>query len=196
MRLPTRLLCLALPVLVMAQAAQFGFAQAASADEDQAKAMLKKGLDLYSTLEFKGAQAALLKVNRTSLSDAEQQTLNEHLMRLPVQIRKQADDDGKKAIEAAFRGHKSMKHVIIVEEDVDIYDSDAVEWALATRFQAHTDAVIMPDQPGSSLDPSGDHSGKKTLITKVGFDATIPSEVDPAVYEKVKYRDVDLDDYL
>jgi NAD(P)-dependent dehydrogenase (short-subunit alcohol dehydrogenase family) len=36
-----------------------------------------------------------------------------------VQIRKKAADDGKKAIEAAFNGHKSMKHVVIVDDDVD-----------------------------------------------------------------------------
>ena len=101
-----------------------------------------------------------------------------------------------KALEAAFLGHKSMKHVLVVDKDVDIYDPVAVEWALATRFQAHRDAKIMPDQPGSSLDPSGGHSGKKTMITKMGLDATIPSDVDPARYEKVRYQDVDLGEYL
>ncbi|MCK4756835.1 MAG: UbiD family decarboxylase [Thermoplasmata archaeon] len=112
-----------------------------------------------------------------------------------VQIVKKGPDDGKKAIEAAFLGHKSMKHVIVVEDDVDIYDPIALEWALATRFQADKDAMIMPDQPGSSLDPSGDHSGKKTMITRVGLDATIPAGIDPAKYEKVKYKDVNIDDY-
>ena len=84
---------------------------------------------------------------------------------------------------------------VIVDEDVDIYDSNALEWALATRFQADKDAIILPGQPGSSLDPSGDHSGKKTMITKVGLDATIPAHVDPAKYVKVEYKDVNLDDY-
>jgi len=112
-----------------------------------------------------------------------------------VQIDKKHPDDGKKAIEAAFQGHKSMKHVIVVDADVDIYNSDAVEWALATRFQASKDAVIIPNQPGSSLDPSGDHSGKKTMIDKVGLDATMPAEVDPAKYVRVKYQDVDTHEY-
>ena len=112
-----------------------------------------------------------------------------------VQIDKKHPDDGKKAIQAAFQGHKSMKHVIVIDKDVDIYDSDAVEWALATRFQATKDAVIIPNQPGSSLDPSGDHSGKKTMIDKVGLDATMPEDVDPAKYVRVKYQDVDTDDY-
>lgn len=112
-----------------------------------------------------------------------------------VQIQKEHVDDAKKAIEAAMKGHKSMKHVIVVDEDVDIYDPNALEWALATRFQADKDTVMLTNQPGSSLDPSGDHSGKKTMTTKVGLDATIPAEVDPNKYEKVIYKEVDLNDY-
>jgi UbiD family decarboxylase len=114
-----------------------------------------------------------------------------------VQIKKKHPDDGKKAIDAAFNGHKSMKHVTIVDYDVDIYDPNAVEWAMATRFQGDKDMVIKPDQPGSSLDPSGKHEpGKKTLTTKIGFDATIPFDVDKSKYEVVKYKKVDADDYL
>ncbi len=90
-----------------------------------------------------------------------------------------------------------MKHVTIVDSDVDIYNPLAVEWAMATRFQGYKDMIVLNDQPGSSLDPSGKHEeGKKTLTTKIGFDATIPSDVDKKKYEAVKYRKVDLDDYL
>ena len=114
-----------------------------------------------------------------------------------VQIKKKCPDDGKKAIEAAFNGHKSMKHVTIVDEDVDIYEPNAVEWAMATRFQGDKDMIVRPDQPGSSLDPSGKHEpGKKTLTTKIGFDATIPFDVDKSKYEVVKYKKVDPNDYI
>jgi len=114
-----------------------------------------------------------------------------------VQIKKKNPDDGKKAIEAAFNGHKSMKQVTIIDEDVDIFDPLAVEWAVATRFQADKDLIILPDQPGSSLDPSGKHEpGKKTITAKVGIDATIPADVDKIKYEVVKYKKVDIDDYL
>jgi 2,5-furandicarboxylate decarboxylase 1 len=114
-----------------------------------------------------------------------------------VQIKKKNPDDGKKAIEAAFNGHKSMKHVVIIDEDVDIYNSNAVEWAIATRFQGNRDLVIKPDQPGSSLDPTAKQEpGKKALTCKVGVDATIPFDVDKKKYEIVKYKKVDLDDYL
>ena len=113
-----------------------------------------------------------------------------------VQIKKKKPDDGKKAIDAAFNGHKSMKHVWIVDEDVNIYDPNAIEWAIATRFQGDKDLIVKTDQPGSSLDPSGKHEpGKKTLTTKIGFDATIPSDVDKSKYEVVKYKKVDLNDY-
>jgi UbiD family decarboxylase len=114
-----------------------------------------------------------------------------------VQIKKKHPDDGKKAIEAAFNGHKSMKHVVIIDDDVDIYSPNAIEWAIATRFQGDKDLVITPDQPGSSLDPSGKHeAGKKTLTTKIGVDATIPADVDKSNYEVVQYKKVDVDDYL
>jgi UbiD family decarboxylase len=114
-----------------------------------------------------------------------------------VQIEKKRPDDAKRAIEAAFTGHKSMKHVLVVDSDVDIYNPNAVEWALATRFQGNKDLVIKPDQPGSSLDPSGKHEpGKKTLTCKVGIDATMPSNVDKKKYEVVKYKKVDINDYL
>jgi UbiD family decarboxylase len=112
-----------------------------------------------------------------------------------VQIEKEHEDDGRKAIEAAMKGHKSMKQVTIVDADVDIYDPIALEWAVATRFQADKDTIMLTDQPGSSLDPSGDHTGKKTKTTKLGLDATIPSHVDPSKYIKVQYKDVDLNDY-
>ena len=114
-----------------------------------------------------------------------------------VQIEKKHPDDAKRAIEAAFNGHKSMKHVVIIDEDVDIYSQNAIEWAIATRFQGDKDLIIKPDQPGSSLDPSGKHEeGKKTLTTKIGVDATIPPHVDKSKYKAVQYKKVDINDYF
>ena len=87
-----------------------------------------------------------------------------------VSITKQHDGDGKNAILAAFAGHPSLKHVVVVDEDVDIYDDRDVEWAVATRFQADRDLVIVPNARGSSLDPSAE----KSLTAKWGIDATKP----------------------
>ncbi|HZD11280.1 MAG TPA: UbiD family decarboxylase [Candidatus Binatia bacterium] len=114
-----------------------------------------------------------------------------------VQIDKQGPDDGLRAIEAAFRGHGSLKHVWVVDGDVDIYDAAQVEWAMATRFQADRDLYIFPNQPGSSLDPSGLHEpGQKSRTTKMGLDCTIPWGVDHAKFRKGRYGDVDLEQYL
>ena len=92
-----------------------------------------------------------------------------------VQIATHGPEDGRRAIEAAFRGHSSLKHVVIVDNDVDLYDPAAVEWAIATRFQADQDLVVLPDQPSSSLDPSAKLApGQKARSAKMGLDATIP----------------------
>ena len=114
-----------------------------------------------------------------------------------VQIKKQNPDDGKKAIAAAFEGHKSLKHCVIVDDDIDIYDPNDVEWAIATRFQADKNAVILSNQRGSSLDPSGDLTeGKKARTCKMGLDATIPSGKTDKSFVKERYRKVDLNNYL
>jgi 2,5-furandicarboxylate decarboxylase 1 len=114
-----------------------------------------------------------------------------------VQIKKQNPDDGKKAIAAAFEGHKSLKHCAIVDDDISIYDPNDVEWAIATRFQADKNAVILPNQRGSSLDPSGDLTeGRKARTCKMGLDATIPWGKTDKSFVKERYRKVDLNSYL
>lgn len=92
-----------------------------------------------------------------------------------VQIDKQHADDGRLAAEAAFRGHGSLKHVVVVDDDIDLYDPHDVEWAVATRFQADRDLLLWQNQPSSSLDPSAAHTpGQKSRSAKMGLDATIP----------------------
>jgi len=114
-----------------------------------------------------------------------------------VQIKKKNTDDGKKAIDAAFEGHKSLKHCVIVDEDIDIYNPNEVEWAIATRYQADKNTVIMSNQPGSSLDPSGDLTeGKKATTSKMGLDATIPFGKTDKSFTKERYRKVNLSSYL
>ncbi len=86
-----------------------------------------------------------------------------------VSITKNKEGDGTNAILAAFSGHPSMKKVVIVDGDVDIYDDRQVEWAVATRFQAGRGLVVVDNAAGSSLDPSSEG-----LTSKVGLDATKP----------------------
>ena len=87
-----------------------------------------------------------------------------------VKIKKTTSDDFKKTVEASFRGHRSLKRVIVVDEDIDIYDDRDVEWALATRFQADRGILIRRER-GSSLDPS---SYEGFMTSKMGMDATMP----------------------
>ncbi|HJX23873.1 MAG TPA: UbiD family decarboxylase [Candidatus Bathyarchaeia archaeon] len=111
-----------------------------------------------------------------------------------IQIKKQNAEDGRRAIVAAFEGHKSLKHCVIVDGDIDIYDPHDVEWAVATRFQADKNAFIFPKQPGSSLDPSGDLAeGRKATTCKMGIDATIPFGKTDKGFTKEKYREVEIE---
>lgn len=107
-----------------------------------------------------------------------------------VKIRKQDEDDGKKAILAAFDGHKSCKHVYVVDEDIDIYNPLEVEWAMATRFQADRDLVMLGREPGSSLDPSSEPGSH--LTAKVGFDLTKQLHTHGKSFNRALFPDVDL----
>lgn len=86
-----------------------------------------------------------------------------------VQIEKQTEGDGKNAIMAAFAAHTSLKHVVVVDEDINIFDPNDVEFAIATRVKGDMDILIIPNVRGSSLDPRGAPDG---TTTKVGIDAT------------------------
>ncbi len=97
-----------------------------------------------------------------------------------VSIRKQHQGDAKNAIMAAFGAHTSMKRVVIVDEDIDIFDDRDVEWAIATRFQADRGLVVLHDVRGSSIDPSG----RDGFTSKMGIDATRPLGADPGMFDK------------
>jgi UbiD family decarboxylase len=113
-----------------------------------------------------------------------------------VQIDKHAEDDGKKAIQAAFSGHRSCKHVFVVDKDIDIYNPLEVEWALATRFQGEDDLVIKLKESGSSLDPSSERSSTGThLTTKLGFDLTKPLTTHGKDFAKVLFPVANMDMY-
>ena len=114
-----------------------------------------------------------------------------------VKIRKRGDEDPRKAMEAAFRGHPSLKHVVVVDEDVDLEDPHAAEWAIATRSQLDVDLVVKPGELGSSLDPSADQVTRRTA--KAGLDATIPlgAAKDKFLKARIPMEDaVRVEDYL
>jgi 2,5-furandicarboxylate decarboxylase 1 len=101
-----------------------------------------------------------------------------------VQISKKKESDPKKAIKATFDAHRSLKHVTVVDADIDPSNPVEVEYAMATRFQADKNLVIIPKVRGSSLDPSSDQ--KNLLTTKMGIDATRSFSKRPEGFEIAK----------
>ena len=86
-----------------------------------------------------------------------------------VSIKKQTEGDAKNVMLAALSAHPSLKHCVIVDEDIDIFDPVDVEYAVATRVKGDDDIIILPKARGSSLDPVAEIDG---TTTKVGVDAT------------------------
>ncbi|MEM2005337.1 MAG: UbiD family decarboxylase [Zestosphaera sp.] len=87
-----------------------------------------------------------------------------------ISIERNHDGDGKNAALAAFAGHPSLKHVVVVDSDVDPDNLSEVEWAIATRFQASRGLLVVRESRGSTLDPSSDDG----LTDKVAIVATYP----------------------
>ncbi len=77
--------------------------------------------------------------------------------------------DGKRVAESVLDFDHFLKHVYVVDDDIDIRDDKQVAWAMATRFQAESDMICQTNKLGSSLDPSLGESG---LASKLGFDCT------------------------
>ena len=86
-----------------------------------------------------------------------------------VSINKQTEGDGKNAIMAALSAHPSLKHCVVVDRDVDVFDAEDVEYAIATRVKGDRDIMIVRNVRGSSLDPVAESDG---TTTKIGVDAT------------------------
>jgi 2,5-furandicarboxylate decarboxylase 1 len=88
-----------------------------------------------------------------------------------ISILKRAPGQAKNAICAAFASDMLLKHVIIVDEDIDVFDEEQVLWAVSNRFQADRGLVVVPNAQGSELDPSAGPGG---VNAKMGLDATKP----------------------
>lgn len=86
-----------------------------------------------------------------------------------VSIKKQTEGDAKNVLMAALSAHPSLKHCVIVDEDINIFDPVDVEYAIATRVKGDDDIIIIPKARGSSLDPVAQIDG---TTTKIGVDAT------------------------
>jgi 2,5-furandicarboxylate decarboxylase 1 len=120
-----------------------------------------------------------------------------------VSIRKQLPGDSRDAIHALLSMIRLLKYVVIVDEDVDIYDQEQIDWALAFRHQPDRDIVIHEGARGAPLDPSTESwklgPGELSTTAKVGIDATIPDRAPRDRFERLVpafENEVKLADYL
>ena len=94
-----------------------------------------------------------------------------------ISLKKRAEGEPKQAALAAFVTDPNIKHVIVVDDDIDVFNETQVLWALAMRFQADRDLVIIPNIIGSHLNPTAyghNRLEKGPMETKLIFDATKP----------------------
>jgi 2,5-furandicarboxylate decarboxylase 1 len=88
-----------------------------------------------------------------------------------ISISKRTPGQAKNAICAAFAADMLLKHVVVVDDDIDVFDEEQVLWAVSNRFQADRDLVVIANAQGSELDPSAGPGG---VNAKMGLDATKP----------------------
>ncbi|MBI4322016.1 MAG: UbiD family decarboxylase [Chloroflexi bacterium] len=89
-----------------------------------------------------------------------------------IQLKKTHEGQPREAIMAALSASFLIKHVIVVDDDIDVYDDRWVLWAVATRSQWDRDVVVVPNCFGPNLDPTTREGG---VGTKGGIDATKPA---------------------
>jgi 2,5-furandicarboxylate decarboxylase 1 len=108
-----------------------------------------------------------------------------------VSIRKQAGE-GKNALLAALTA-QDIKHVVVVDDDIDVFDATDVEWAIATRVQGDKDVIIIPGARAKPLDPSLAVTPPGIVPTgaKVGIDATIGEGIPRERFERIAYAYAD-----
>ena len=88
-----------------------------------------------------------------------------------VSVRQRVPGEARNAIGAVFSCLVNVKHVFVVDPDVDVFSDEQMDWALATRFQAARDLVVAGGFRAMPLDPS--LRGERTA-SKAGFDLTLP----------------------
>ncbi|XRO74615.1 UbiD family decarboxylase [Methanocaldococcus sp. 28A] len=152
-------------------------------------ALLPGGIE-HKTLMGMPQEPRILKGVRNTVPTVKNVVLTEGgccWLHAVVQIEKRTEGDGKNAILAAFSSHPSLKHVVVVDDDINIFDINDVEYAIATRVQGDKDIIIIPGAKGSSLDPSSDLKNK--LTAKVGIDATMSLVKGKEHFERAKIPD-------
>src|SRR5579875_1316660 len=88
-----------------------------------------------------------------------------------IALRQRVPGEARNAIAAAFSCLANVKHVFVVDPDIDVFSDEQIDWALATRFQGDRDLVVQSDMRAVPIDPSLE--GARTTA-KAGFDLTVP----------------------
>lgn len=109
-----------------------------------------------------------------------------------VAIKKRAENEGRNVILALLSLGIGLKQVIVVDDDIDPFDAMQVDWAMATRFQADKDLIVIPRIACSTLDPS---CAEPRVTAGMGIDATAPMK-DRWRFEKVEIPGVDKVKYI
>ncbi len=120
-----------------------------------------------------------------------------------IQFKKSiASDEGRQRQAAllAFSAFSELKHVILVDEDVDIFDSNDVLWALNTRYQGDVDTVFIPGVRCHPLDPSqiaaySPSIRDKGISCKTIFDCTVPFGLKDK-FQRSKFMEVDVEKFI
>ncbi|MFC0265878.1 UbiD family decarboxylase [Alloscardovia macacae] len=111
--------------------------------------------------------------------------------------KKTASDEGRQRQAAllAFSAFSELKHVFLVDPDVDCFDISDVMWAMTTRFQSDVDVISIPDVRCHPLDPSNDpqyssHLSAHGMARKTIFDCTVPFDQKDR-FRRSRFMDVD-----
>lgn len=107
-----------------------------------------------------------------------------------VSITKRFAGEGRLTILSAFAKQDLIKHVTVVDDDVDVSNSEDIEWAVATRMRGHEDIMIIPGVKSNPVDPMS----IDRVITKVGIDATLPVGTSAASRQQVGVPKAIMDD--
>jgi len=142
-----------------------------NAMEDALPGLLK---NVYAHTSGGGKFLAILQVTKSSAGD---------------------DGNARQAALIALAVYRELKNVIVVDEDVDLFDTNDVLWAMQTRYQGDIDTMFLPGIAGHVLDPSQSPEYNPRLSTKgttckTVFDCTVPFHLKKH-FERAHFMDVD-----
>jgi 2,5-furandicarboxylate decarboxylase 1 len=142
------------------------------------KAMTHRRSPIYQTMHAGAAEdtlllalsreALLLEAAAASGAEVRQVSLLPTILAGVISIRKRSEGEPKLILAAAFGRYRWLKLCVVVDEDVDVYDSADVWWAIASRSRFGSGLLHIDNTTGFPRDPYGLHS------SKLGIDATIP----------------------